>query len=312
MTSDGINARAIGWTLAGAAAFSLVFASGKFAGEAVSAFHILWLRYVGGFLVLVAIVALSAEKPTAYRSPRPWLHFSRAFCGSTGGVAIIHASGAMPIVDATAIGLLQAVFVLFLGVMLLGERIGIRRACGILLCCGGAATMVAGRGAFATLDAAYLVPGAVALTGALLLALESYQIKLLAASERPMSVLLHVNAFGLIVMAVPGLLLWNGEAPGGGLVFLLLGPLAILAQYCIIRGYALADLSVVGPIMYSRLVFAALIGLIFFGEGLTAGTIAGGAAVLAGGYVLSLGRASPHSPLKTGLRRSRKAARPSA
>lgn len=163
--------------------------------------------------------------------------------------------------------------------------------------------MVAARGAFTDMDPAYLLPGAIALAGALLIAVESYLIKLLAVSERPMSVLLHVNAFGVIVMAVPGLLLWSGDAPGNGLIFVMLGPLAISAQYCILRGFALADLSVVGPIDYTWLIFAMLIGLVFFGEGLTAGTVAGGAAILAGGYVLSLSEArrsaSPVFPDRT-------------
>ena len=69
--------------------------------------------------------------------------------------------------------------------------------------------------------------------------------------------------------------------------FVLLGPLAITAQYFVIRGYAIADIAVVGPIDFSWLVFAALIGLVVFGELPTVWVLVGSCLIAAGGVVLA-------------------------
>jgi drug/metabolite transporter (DMT)-like permease len=45
--------------------------------------------------------------------------------------------------------------------------------------------------------------------------------------------------------------------------FVLLGPIAVTAQYCIVQGYRLATLSFVGPVDYTWLIFAGLIGFLF-------------------------------------------------
>ena len=75
--------------------------------------------------------------------------------------------------------------------------------------------------------------------------------------------------------------------------FLLLGPLAVAAQYCVVRGYRLASLAIVGPVDYAWLVFAALIGFLFFNEIPTAGVIAGAVVIALGGVVLAVIKPEP-------------------
>lgn len=99
--------------------------------------------------------------------------------------------------------------------------------------------------------------------------------------------LAHVNLFSFLLMLVPAWLSWKSVGPGPILACLALGPLAILAQYCNIRGYRLADIAVAGPIGYSWILFAALLGLIAFGEVPDLGTGLGCLLILAGGYWLT-------------------------
>lgn len=284
------NTAAIAWVVAGTALFSLIYASGKFAEAGVSAIQILCLRYVGGFLTLLLVVACGGGSVSSLRSRRPLSHLARAVFGASGGAALIYASANMPIMDATALGLLYVVFVIPLGVFVLRERVTRRHLVAIAVCCGGAAIVMGSRGAFTQFQPAYLLPAGVATLGALLLALEGLLIKTLAQSDRALTVLLHVNAFGAVLMALPAVLLW-GDVSGVGLLgMLLLGPIAVTAQYCIVRGYRMAPLSVVGPVDYSWLIFAGLIGVLFFDEHLTAGVVAGSLAIAAGGILLAITR----------------------
>ncbi len=281
------NLEAVLWVTAGTALFSLVFASGKFAGDSASALQILCLRYLGGLLTLLLLVKLRRQNLGRYRSKQPASHLLRAFFGAFGGAALIYASAEMPILEATAIGLRQAVFAVALGVVLLREAVEARQGLGTAACCAGAVVVVASKGAFGNLDWATLGPAAVALLGAFLVACEGFMIKKLATWERPLSILLYVNAFGFLLLGLPAALTWQATDLPANLPFLLLGPLAITAQYFIIRGYRLADLALLGPIDYSWLVFAGLLGFFFFGEAPGIGALLGCLLILLGGVVLA-------------------------
>ncbi|MCX8999729.1 DMT family transporter [Rhizobiaceae bacterium BDR2-2] len=282
------NTKAIAWVTAGTALFSLIFASGKFAGGSATPLQILFLRYIGGLAMLLLVVAMRRERLSAYRSPKPLSHFMRAVFGASGGGALIYASANMPIVDATAIGLLYVVFVIPLGVLVLKERPSRRHLGAIAICCAGATIIMASRGAFTAFHLAYVVPAGIAVLGAALLAVEGLMIKMLSHSDRAMTVLLYVNTFGILLMAAPAAMQWVPLSPENAISFVLLGPLAVTAQYCIVRGYRLASLSIVGPVDYTWLIFAGLIGFLFFGEQPTLGVIAGSAIITAGGIMLAV------------------------
>lgn len=130
------NIKAIAWVTVGTALFSLIFASGKFANGGASSSQILFFRYVGGLATLLVVVVARRERLSAYRSAKPLSHFMRAIFGASGGGALIYASANMPIIDATAIGLLYVVFVVPLGVVVLKERITWSHLGAIGICCG--------------------------------------------------------------------------------------------------------------------------------------------------------------------------------
>lgn len=281
------NAEAIGWVLLSTGIFSLIFASGKFAGDSASVMQINFLRMIGGFIGLAAVVAVRGAALSTYRSPRAGVHLLRTALGVTGAVLAIQSQADMPMVDATALSMLYVVFVLVLGMVFFHERIGRRQGFGILLCCLGAVVVMGSRGAFRHFDAGYLLPASFAVGAALLFAFEGTLIKHLAGHEKPMTLLLHVSVFGMVLLAIPAWLSWKPLPLTDTLVYLALGPFGVFGQYCTIRGYSMADISIVGPVDYSWLIFASLIGFFFFGE-IPTWAVAGGAGLIAvGGIVLA-------------------------
>jgi len=282
------NVEAMTWVLLGTALFSLIFASGKFGGETTSVVQIQFLRYVTGFATLLGVVAFKGENLRAYRSDRPFSHALRAIFGVSGGFALIYASAEMPIVDATALGLLYVVFVIPLAVLILKEDVTKQHLAGITLSCAGAGFIMISRGAFAQFQPAYLWPAMIAVAGAALLAIEGLLIRVLSHADRPLTVLLHVNGFGVLLLAVPAAFAWKDMSLSAMVPFLLLGPIAVAAQYCIVRGYRMAALAIVGPVDYAWLIFAALIGILFFNEVPSTGVVLGSAIIAAGGIVLAI------------------------
>jgi len=281
------NAEAIVWVTASTALFSITFASGKFAGDLATPFQILFLRYVGGLMTLIGVVHLGPSRLVDHRSLRPLSHLGRAISGAFGGVAAIYAAANMPLVDATAIGLLQAVFLIVLGMIILKETIHGVHWVGIFICCVGAALMVGSKGAFTSFGMDYLVPAAVALVGAFLIGFEGILIKKLSMADRSMTVLLHSNTFGLLLMSIPAYLTWQSTSWVENLPFLLLGPLSVTAQYFTIRGYRIADVSILGSVDYTWLIFAAIIGYVFFSEVPTLTAVIGSVVIVVGGILLA-------------------------
>ena len=252
------NAEAIGWVLLSTGIFSLIFASGKFAGETAAVVQINFLRMIGGLAALLVVILWRGVPISRYRSRRPWTHFLRAALGTAGSVFAIQSQADMPIVDATALSLLYVVFVLILGMAFFHERIGRRQWWGILFCAAGAVVILGSRGAFRQFDMAYLLPASFAVSAALLFAFEGTLIKHLAGHDRPMVLLVHVSLFGILLLAVPAWMAWKPLPVADILIYLALGPVGVFAQYCNIRGYGMADISIVGPVDYSWLIFASL------------------------------------------------------
>lgn len=284
------NALAIAAIACSTGIWAFIFASARLVDGAATAPQISLLRYIGGAITLLIMALSSRQRLSTYRSPSVKGHLARALCGCFGALAIIYASAAMPVVDASGIGLLYVVIMIALSVFIFGDRINGWRTAGIALCCAGAFAMLWSRGGFRSLDLAYIGPAAIALLGALLLALEGILIKGLSQNDRAVTVMLHVNFFGLAIMAIPAALAWQPLPPLDIALLLLLGPLAILGQFLTILAYRLADLSLVGPFEYSWLIFAALIGLAF-GEVPPVGVLFGSALMMTGGVILAGRRA---------------------
>ncbi len=75
-----------------------------------------------------------------------------------------------------------------------------------------------------------------------------------------------------------------------------MGFLGTLGQRAMTRGFAAADVSVVLPIDFTRLLFAAVIGFALFGEEPEIWTWIGGTVIFASTIFLARGEAKPRPP----------------
>lgn len=286
---DWTNLVAAFYAIAATCIFSLIFMSGRFTGDAASPIQIMFLRYVGGLLTVMIVCFWRSQSWASLQSPYRLSQFWRVFTGAAGAIALIYGNAHMPLVDASAINLLRVVFLIMLGMILLGERLNRSRFIGIVICIAGAAFIMVARGAFSGFGAEYLLPAGVVLIGSMFVAAEGLFIKILATSDRPLVTIVHANVFGVLLLAIPAALTWGSLGLVNG-ALLMLGPVAILGQYLTIRANSLASVSVLAPLSYSSLIFAALMGWVFFAEIPTLAVALGAATIAAGGIVLALTR----------------------
>ncbi|MGH8479791.1 MAG: DMT family transporter [Gammaproteobacteria bacterium] len=112
----------------------------------------------------------------------------------------------------------------------------------------------------------------------------------MAPSEPPVRAVFYFSAIGTVVSAVPLAWAWATPAPSTVLIMAAAGIFATLGQILLTTGYLLAPAARVGPYTYSTVIFATLIGWIFWHEVPDRMTTAGALLVCLAG-ILAVARA---------------------
>jgi len=75
------NAKGIAWALVAVGLFSLIYLSGRLTGGVASAVQIIWLRYIGGFIIVLFILGYRKIHWSALSTMQLHVHFFRAAAG---------------------------------------------------------------------------------------------------------------------------------------------------------------------------------------------------------------------------------------
>lgn len=105
----------------------------------------------------------------------------------------------------------------------------------------------------------------------------------LKGKAHPFSIILHLGTVSVVTMVPVMLLTRQFVWPTGQELFdlLLIGIFGVLGQICLTYAYKLADASEVSIYSNTNILFAAILGRVFFGERIAPNTLVGGGMVLA-------------------------------
>jgi drug/metabolite transporter (DMT)-like permease len=124
----------------------------------------------------------------------------------------------------------------------------------------------------------------------------AYQLlsRLLAGSERTLTLLFYTVLIGTVVYGLAAPWFWDGRIPGTVdlLLFLSIGVYSGVGHYLFTAAHRYAPASVLAPIGYLQVVWAGLFGWMVFGHVPTVLSLAGMAVIIAAGAVIAL-RPSP-------------------
>ncbi|MEQ9639242.1 MAG: DMT family transporter [Alphaproteobacteria bacterium] len=215
------------------------------------------------------------------RTQRLGAHLLRAAIGVATASCFFMAVWLMPLADATAIVFTGTLFVTALSVPLLGERVGPRRWAAVLVGFLGAMVIVRpGMGVFGT--GAWFALGA-----AFCYALVAISTRWLGRTENSTTMAFYYAAFGgLISLAgLPfGWVMPTWEDLG---LFVLLGLFGGVGSLLLGEAFRHAPVALVAPFEYTALVWATILGFVFWHELPDAFTWAGAAILVASGlYVM--------------------------
>lgn len=246
--------------IAAVGTFVLMDTTAKYLSHWYPPAFIVWARYISNLAVLLVFLAARGELGRL-RSARPGLQFARGLLLALATLLFFTSLSVLPLADANAISFVMPLFVAALAVPMLGERLEMPRLIAILVGLAGALVIVRPGSDLFTPYA--LLPLGMALCNAL------YQIltRKIAGLEHPLTSLIWgaMVGAGLLSFAAPFVWVTPGAA-FHGLLIVVIGVLASVGHYLLIRAYDRASATLLVPFTYSALIWAMLMGWLVFGD----------------------------------------------
>jgi drug/metabolite transporter (DMT)-like permease len=265
MNSLSANQRGALWLLLSAATLAAMSGFSKYLGSmGIHAFQIAFFRSVFGLLALLPFILGKNGAPLA--TGRPLLYFIRCAIGITSLVANFYSMTTLPLATAAALSFTRPLFLVVLAILFLGETIGWRRALATLTGFGGVIVLLHPGSAMAQDSGITPVGAAAAVYAAFSMAVVLLLVKKLSKTEQPVTLLFWFTLASVAGTAWPAALVWRDPSPLQWSELVAVGILGSLAQYAIFRAYQLGEATVVGPVDNSQMIWAGLIGSLFFGE----------------------------------------------
>jgi drug/metabolite transporter (DMT)-like permease len=273
----------IGLMLVGIFFFALNDALGKWLIATYSVGQLLLIRSVAALAILAPFIGrdLRAFKD----APRPGLQALRAAFATLEVACFYWALAYMPLADVMTFYLAGPIYVTAMSPVLLGEHVGWRRWAAVIA--GFVGVMIALNPTGASLTPAAFV----ALAGSVSFSLLMICTRLVRGTSDTVLVTTQTVA-ALLFGAVAAPFAWAPLNWRDGALLVLLGVTAMVAHVCINRSLKLAPASTVVPYQYTTIVWAIILGYVFFGDVPRLAMLAGAAAIIAAGiYIFARERA---------------------
>jgi len=141
----------------------------------------------------------------------------------------------------------------------------------------------------------------VGLAAGAFVALAMVSIRRMSTSEPTIRIVFYFTVLGTLISAVPLVWSWQSPQPKIWWLLVLIGLFAAIGQILLTKGYSLAPAAQVGPFTYGNVVFATVLGWLFWGESLDSMTWVGAFLICIAG-IITTRRTKTHALLGTTAR----------
>ncbi len=267
------------WMTGAIASFTSMAIAGRQVSAQLDTFEIMLYRSIVGFAIVVGLGwATGAIKQVSRR--HIGLHLVRNIGHFSGQNLWFYAITVLPLAQVFALEFTSPLWVILLSPLVLAERMTAARITAGLIGFAGVLLVTRPFGADASFDLIYAAWAAIGF------ALSAIFTKRLTRTETTTCILFYLTlmqaAFGLVCAGIDGdialptteYLPWLGLIACAGL----------LAHFCLTTALRLAPATVVVPVDFIRLPVIAIVGMVFYNEGLDIFVLIGAAVIFAGNY----------------------------
>lgn len=248
--------------LAGSLLVTVMGALVKTLGGRIPAVELASVRAV--FLVAALLPFMLRRASGVFVTRQPGLLLLRAAALATVNALGFWTLTILPLVYVTSISFTKPLFVTLLALLLLGERLRLRRSLATLAGFVGVLVMLNPR--TIAFGSAEVWAAFAALGVAMSMAIGVILVKKLSGTDRPSTIIFYSNLGVVLLLALPTAMFWVDPTGREWLLLILLGLVGLAGQNCFIRAYRAAEASFIAPFEYVRILTAAAVGYFFFSE----------------------------------------------
>ena len=219
------------------------------------------IRYIiHCFLMLIVLTPSQGVK--LFKTSRPWLVIFRGICLMVASLGVTSALRFMPVAEMTSTIFLAPILVILMARPFLGERIGLLGWLAAITGFSGVLLIVRPGGDINTSGIVYLL---FAVLGNAVYQLLS---RVLADTERTITLLFYTALVGALGFAVVLPWYWYGQAPDFFIVclFIVIGVLGGVGHFLYTKAFRYAPASLLAPMNYTQLIWAVFLGWLVFGD----------------------------------------------
>ena len=249
----------------------------KTLGQELNTFQVVMLRCF--FTLMITLTFNFHLGKILFRTNRPKMMAYRSTLTFTVVVANFYAVSHLPLIEVTALQFSKPLFLIVLAAVFIGERIRIYRTSativgfiGILIILHPWDNAISGGLKFAHVAA---------LVAAFSMSVLAILSRIMTKDHNPATLVFYANAGTVLLCMIPALYFWTTPSWHQMLFIAGLGITTFCAQYCMISAYKYAEVTVVTPFEYFRIIFAAIVGYFIFSEIPDTWTIWGGTLICA-------------------------------
>lgn len=268
-----------------ALAFSVMAALIKQLAGPLNNEMLVWARNF--FSVLFLLPLLIRYKPHQFLT-RHWRgHLLRTGAGLTAMYCMFWSIPRLNLAEAVLLNHTATLFIPFIAWLWLKETVTPRTVVALLIGFVGILLVLKpGIGVFSW-------PAVVGLASGVFAGIAMVSIRSMAGIEPTTRIVLYFSVFGTLLSSVPLAWAWQTPTWWQWLLLAAIGALAAAGQLLLTRGYMSAAAAQVGPFTYSSVLFAALLGWLFWNESLDPRSWYGAVLVIAAGVLLISKRTAP-------------------
>lgn len=245
----------------------------KHVGQTIPVIEILFFRQV--LVLMIISPVIFRNRATVFKSSIYGMHFLRAtlsiFAMYLGFSAVVN----MPLAEVTAISFARILFTTILAIIFLNEVIGIRRWSSIVI--GFIGVLVVIRPDPDNINIYALM----AVVSALFVSAVQIILRKISQIDKPSTILVFHSVSITLVMSVPTYFQWVMPSLHELIFIAMIGALMSLMQWMFIQALKVGEAAAIVPMEYVRLLYAGVIGIVFFAETPTVWTLTGAGIIVA-------------------------------
>jgi drug/metabolite transporter (DMT)-like permease len=243
----------------------------------------LFLRTAIGLLPVAAYIAMT-WKPGALSIGNPLVHLLRGTMALLAMASFFTAIQDMQLAEITAILMSAPLFIAFLSIIFLGEKVGWRRWCAVLVGFAGVLVTIqpAAAGVFNPVSL-------LAVAATFFYALMQVFTRRFAATETAPAMMIYLLVFIVLVTGCAAIPDWQTPDADDLPLIVFTGTIYGCGIITLTLAYRYAESSLIAPAEYLSIIWAAAIGVIVWGDIPASSTVAG-AAIIAGSGIFLIRR----------------------